>query len=145
MSERRGDGDEDRRRMPSGVRNRPRSSPAGLLILGVTAVLATSALAAALLGSGMEDTTPHGQILASLQDVADAQDAHFRDTGAFAGWLHTLDVDPRGDVHVSVIRGSETGWEAMASHPVGLSCVQAGYVDGGRPQREAPVCYSSGD
>lgn len=145
MTERREGWDGDRRRMASGVRNRPRASPASLLILGVTVVLAASAVAAALLGNGMEETTPHGQILSSLQVVADAQEAHYRETGSFAGWLHTLELEPVGDVQVSVIRATDSDWEAMASHSVGLSCVQAGRLEAGRAKREAPVCYRSGD
>jgi hypothetical protein len=137
--------DGDRRRMASGVRNRPRASPANILILGIAAVLAASAVAAAMLGNGVEETTPHGQILSSLQLVADAQEAHHRETGSFAGWLHTLGLEPVGEVQVTVIRGTETDWEVMASHAVGLSCVQAGRVEAGRALRDAPVCYTSGD
>jgi hypothetical protein len=131
----------DRRTTPSTIKNRPRSSPASLLILGVTGILAASALAAALLGNASEETTPHGQVLAALQLVADAQEEHFRQTGAFALWLQTLDVTPRDGVQLGMVRATDTAWEALASHPVGLTCIQEGRVDGDRPRREAPVCY----
>jgi hypothetical protein len=139
MSER----ERDRRKTAGDLRMRPRSSPANFLILVVIGVLGTTAVAAALLGTGVEETTPHGQVLASLQRVADAQEDHHRRTGRFADLLHTLELDLPEGIHVGVSRGGETGWEATASHPVGLLCVQEGRLQQGRAVRDQPVCYTT--
>jgi hypothetical protein len=135
----------DRRKTPIDLRGRPRPSPANLLILVVGGVLAATAVAGALLGTGIEETTPHGQVLTSLQRVADAQDAHYAEAGVFAGWVETLELEPLGDVRIELVRADGTGWEAMAIHPVGLTCIQAGHVQGERTQRDQPICYTTGD
>jgi hypothetical protein len=134
----------DRRRTPSDLRVKPRPSPVNLLLMVVAGVLAATAAAAALFGTGLEETTPHGQVLTALQRVADAQEDHYRDTGAFARWLHSLDTEPLGEVRVELVRGDGNGWEAMATHPVGLTCIQAGKVDRTKVRREQPLCYTLG-
>jgi hypothetical protein len=140
MAKRRG----ERRRTPSHLEQRPPSSPANLLILVVVGVLVASALTAALFGTGVEETTPHGQVLTALQRVAEAQEAQYLEAGAFAGWTHTLDVELPQQVRVDVIRGDEQGWEAVATHTIGLGCAQIGKVERSRPVREPPVCYTLG-
>lgn len=135
----------DRRKTPSDFKGRPRPSPANLLILVVGGVLAATAVAGALLGTGIEETTPHGQVLTSLQRMADAQDTHYAETGAFAGWLESLDLEPVGDIRIELVRADGTSWEARAVHPVGLTCIQAGRVQGERAQRDQPICYTTGD
>jgi hypothetical protein len=137
-----GERPQERRRAPSGLKQRPPTSPANLLILVVIGVLTASALTAALLDTGLEETTPHGQVLTALQRVAEAQEAQYQEAGAFAGWMHTLDVALPEDVRVDVIRGDERGWEAVATHTVGLGCAQVGKVERNRPVREVPVCYT---
>jgi hypothetical protein len=136
------EGQPERRRTPSDIRNRPPASPANFLILVVVGVLAASALAAALLGTGTEDTTPHGQVLTALQRVAEAQDEHHRSTGSYALWIESLDIEVPEDVRVGLSRADESSWEATASHPVGLTCIQDGHARQGRPQRGTPVCYT---
>ncbi len=134
----------DRRKTPSDMRVRPPASPANHLILVVIGVLVISALAAALFGAGTEETTPHGQILTSLQRVAEAQEEHYRRTGEFAGSLEALDMGSAGKVRLGLVRGDRAGWEAVASHPVGLTCLQEGEARQGRPHRDVPVCYRTG-
>jgi hypothetical protein len=135
----------DRRTAPSNLRSRPRPSPANLLIFVVGGVLAATAAAAALFGTGLEETTPHGQVLTSLQQVADAQEAHYAEAGTFARWLHSLDQEPIGEVRVDLVRADATQWEAMATHPIGLTCIQSGRLNGPRPMRDQPLCYTTGD
>jgi hypothetical protein len=137
------DRERDRRTTPNPLQVRPPSSPANFLILVVIGVLGATALAAALLGTGLEETTPHGQVLTSLQRVAEAQEEHHRRTGTFADWTHTLDVDVPADIRVGLTRGGASGWEAMASHAIGLTCIQEGRLHKGRPVRESPVCYTT--
>jgi hypothetical protein len=110
----------------------------------VIGVLGASAIAAALLGSGMEETTPHGQVLTALQRVAAAQEDHHARTGSFADWIQSLDVESPADVRVSVTRAGATGWEATATHPIGLTCIQEGRLHQGRLVRDQPVCYTAG-
>jgi hypothetical protein len=136
--------EQDRRTTPSDLKVRPPSSPANFLILVVIGVLGTSAVAAALLGNGMEETTPHGQVLAALQRVAVAQEEHHARTGSFADWIQSLDVEATADVRVSVMRAGASGWEATATHPIGLTCVQEGRLQQGRLVRDPPVCYTPG-
>jgi hypothetical protein len=132
----------ERRKTASDFKNRPPSSPANLLILVVIGVLAASALTAALFGTGFEETTPHGQVLTALQRVGDAQEERHLRAGAFAGWMDKLDVEPPADVRVDIVRGDANGWEAIATHAIGLGCAQVGKVERGRPVREPPVCYT---
>jgi hypothetical protein len=134
----------DRRTTPSDLKVRPPSSPANFLILVVIGVLGASAIAAALLGNGMEETTPHGQVLTALQRVAVAQEDHHARTGAFADWLESLDVEAAEGIQVSVTRAGAAGWEAMATHPIGLTCIQEGRLQQGRLVRDPPVCYTTG-
>jgi hypothetical protein len=135
----------DRRRIPSDLKSRPPSSPANFLILVVVGVLGATAVAAALFGTGVEETTPHGQVLTSLQRVAEAQEEHYRRTGTFGEWLHTLDVEVPGEVRVAVLRGDRLSWKVTAAHPVGLTCIQEGHARQGRPAREPPVCYNTAE
>lgn len=132
----------ERRRAPSELKQQPRTSPANLLILVVIGVLAASGLTAALFDNGLEETTPHGQVLTALQRVAEAQEAQFQEAGTFAGWMQTLDVVLPEEVRVDVIRGDERGWEAVATHTIGLGCAQVGKLERDRPVREVPVCYT---
>jgi hypothetical protein len=132
----------DRRRIPSDLRTRPPESPVNILILVVIGVLAVSAIAAALLGGGHEETTPHGQVLTSLQRLSDAQEAYHEAQGHFAEWTHTLDVEAAGDVRITVIRGDAAEWEATAVHPAGIMCIQTGTFSQGRAVRDPPVCYT---
>jgi hypothetical protein len=134
----------ERRRIPSGLKQRPPSSPVNVLILVVVGVLGATALTAAFLGNGLEETTPHGQVLTALQRVAEAQEEHYHEAGAFARWMHSLDVEPGSGVQVEIIRGDGAGWAAVATHPMGLSCEQAGKVERGRALREQPTCYTTG-
>lgn len=134
----------ERRRIPSDLKQRPPSSPASLLILVVVGVLGATALTAAFFGNGLEETTPHGQVLTALQRVAEAQEQHYLEAGAFARWTHTLDVEPGSGVHVEIIRGDGVAWEAVATHPMGLTCEQAGKIERGRAVREQPACYTLG-
>jgi hypothetical protein len=134
----------ERRRRTSEMKMRPPSSPANFLILVVIGVLGVSALAAALMGTGTEETTPHGQVLTSLQRVAEAQEERFRSTGAFAEWIHDLEVEVPGEVRLGLARGTPTEWEATASHPIGLICIMEGELRQGRPHRGPPMCYTTG-
>lgn len=134
----------ERRKTPSDFRTPPPSSPVNILILVVVGVLAASAIAAALLGGGHEETTPHGQVLTSLQRVVAAQEAHRRAHGAFAEWAHTLEVEASGEVRITVLRGDEASWEATAAHPAGLICTQMGRWSNGHAVSDPPVCYATG-
>lgn len=136
----------DRRRTPSDLTARPRQSPANVLILVVIGVLAATAVAAALFGTGLEETTPHGQVLTSLHRLGDAQEEHFQQTGAFAEWMHTLDVEVPDGIRLDFVRANRNSWEAIAAHPAGLTCIQEGVVRNGQPRRDPPICYpTSGD
>ncbi|MFP4623546.1 MAG: hypothetical protein ACOC3J_07265 [Gemmatimonadota bacterium] len=134
----------DRRRQSGEFRVEPRSSPASLLVLAVTAALLVTAAASALLGGGgHSDATPHGQLLGALESVAEAQEAHYQETGRFAPSLAMLELDTDPELHVALARGDGTGWEALArSRTVELSCSQAGGLRNGAPVRDEPICYA---
>lgn len=132
----------DRRRTDSDWKVRPRPSPANLLVLTVLGVLGAMAAAAGLFGTGLEETTPHGQVLTSLQRVAEAQEAHYHETGSFAPSLHSLDLETPEGVRVELVRASRESWEAVAGHPVGLSCIQGGSYENGTVQRDQPLCFT---
>lgn len=135
----------DRRRNRGDFRTEPRSSPASLLVLTVTAVLLGTAAVSALLGTGFDDATPHGQLLGALSEVAEAQESHYAANGAFARWVRTLDVVVEGEVELVMTRGSETAWRAIArSTEVELSCQQGGRIRDGSPVRDEPICYREG-
>lgn len=139
MTERR----HDRRRIPSDLTVRPRQSPANILILVVIGVLGATAAAAVLFGTGLEETTPHGRVLTSLQRLGDAQEAHYRETGAFAEWMRSLDIDTPEGIKLDLARADRSSWEGIATHPAGLTCVQEGTAQNGQPQREPPICYAT--
>ena len=132
----------DRRRNDGDFRVQPRPSPANMLILTVTAVLGATAAAAVFLGPNHESSTPHGQLLGALDRVAAAQESHYRAEGEFARWVRTLNVATPSDVEVLLMAGGSQRWEAVAHHPVGLRCSQAGVVRDGRPIREQPLCFT---
>ena len=132
----------DRRRGPDGIVTRPPSSPAGTLILAIVGVLGLSAVAAAVMGSGFEDVTPHGQLLGDLARVAEAQQKHHAETGVFAGWIESVGVEPSPEVRMRMVRAGGDAWEAVATHTVGLSCVQGGRVEGGAVRTDPPTCYT---
>lgn len=132
----------DRRTDTSRLTTRSPSSPANLLIMAIVGVLAITAAAAAVMGSGYDDVTPHGQVLGELQTVADAQLRHYASTGTFAGWLRTLALpDASSEVRISIVRGNRTEWEAVAHHTIGLSCTQSGRVVDGVPRTDRPTCF----
>ena len=133
----------DRRAGSSELTTRPPSSPANLLILAITGVLGITAAAAAVMGSGYDDVTPHGQLLGDLQAVAEAQHRHFVRTGSYAEWLRTLALPTSPDVHVSMVRANAEEWEAVAHHPIGLTCSQSGRVVNGVPKADPPTCFSA--
>ena len=134
----------DRRSGHDPLTPQPRSSPANLLILTVIGVLGMSAAVAAFMGSGFDDVTPHGQLLGDLNRVAEAQQEHYQETGAFAEWIRTLEVVPSSDVRVTMLRGGGHVWEAVADHPVGLTCTQSGRVEGGAVRTDPPSCFTTG-
>ena len=134
--------DTDRRTRPTELTQRPPSSPANLLLLTVIGVLGISAAAAAVMGSGFDDITPHGQLLGELQRVAEAQEAHHARAGEYAQWLQTLGIEPNPEVRLSLLHGGGDRWEAIAYHPIGLTCTQAGRVEGGVAKSEPPACYT---
>lgn len=133
----------DRRERPSDLTIRPRSSPANLLILAILSVLGVTAVAAAVMGSGFDDVTPHGQLLGDLQRVAQAQEIHYGETGSFAGWIRTLEVEPSPDVRVTFILGGGDAWEAVADHPAGLTCTQGGRAVNGVVKTDPPACFTT--
>ncbi len=133
---------EPERRHGNGAMGRAaRKSPASLLILMVVGVVAVSAAASVLFGSGYGDETPHGKVLGTLQRVAGAEEAYHATTGRFTGELSALRLEPADSVDL-VVTGDADSWEAVARHPVGLSCVQSGRVSGRRVVREEPGCYT---
>lgn len=133
----------DRRKNSGDFRGQPRQSPATLLVLTVVAALLGSTVIAVVLGGGMEESTPHGQLLSGLQSVAERQESHHEANGRFAVWLRTLELEEPEGIELMVLTGNAERWEALARHPVGLTCSQAGSMERGRPVREEPVCFSS--
>ena len=134
----------DRRNRSSELTTRPPSSPANLLILAILSVLGVTAAAAAVMGSGFDDVTPHGQLLGDLQRLAEAQEAHYAETGAFAGWIRTLGVEPSPDVRMTFVRGGGDAWEAVADHPAGLTCTRGARAVNGVVRTDPPACFTSG-
>ena len=133
----------DRRQGSSELMTRPRSSPANLLILAIVSVLGVTAAAAAVMGSGFDDVTPHGRLLGDLQRLAEAQETHYAETGAFAGWTRTLQVESSPDVRMTLILGGGDAWEAVADHPAGLTCTQGGRAEGGVVKTDPPSCFTT--
>lgn len=133
----------DRRSRPSELTTRPPSSPANLLILAITGVLGITAAAAAFMGSGYDDVTPHGQLLGELQSVADAQHRHYTRTGSYAEWLRTLALPSSDEVQLSMVRATAEEWEAVAHHAIGLTCTQSGRAVNGVPRTDPPTCYTT--
>lgn len=132
----------DRRRQTGDFRTRPRSSPASLMILTVSGVLLATAAATALLGGGASDATPQGQLLGTLEAVAESQEEHYGATGSFAGWEGALEVEVPEGVDIRIVHASRESWEALATDPgVGLSCMQSGSWLSGRQILEPPICY----
>lgn len=130
------------RRQAGDFRTKPRSSPTSLMILTVSGVLLATAAATALLGGGFSDATPHGQLLGTLDAVAESQAAHYGATGSFAAWEQTLEVETPEGVQVRIVHATRDSWEALADDPaVGLSCMQSGSWQNGRHVLEPPVCY----
>ena len=133
----------ERRRREEAPPVRARTSPVNLLILAVIGILGVLAAATAVVGTGFDDKTPHGRVLGDLQHVADAQELHHARYGEFAAWLEALGVEPKEDVRLILTRGDSTGWEAVATHAIGLTCVQGGRVEeSGRVVRDRPTCYN---
>lgn len=132
----------ERRREKHELRPEPRPSPINAVVLMVVGALGVFAAAAAVMGSGYDDVTPHGKVLGDLSRVAEAQEQHYRDTGRFAEWIQSLDVTPTQDVQLTVLRGDAGEWEAIARHQMGLSCVQGGRAERGVPVRIEPTCFT---
>jgi hypothetical protein len=95
------------------------------------------------MGGGFDDVTPHGKILGDLQRVAEAQAAHHAETGTFAAWTRSLELASNPDVRVTILRGGATQWEAVAYHPVGLSCAQVGRLVRGAVRTDPAVCFTT--
>ena len=51
-------------------------------------------------------------------------------------------VTPGPDVQLSLVRGGGTEWEAIARHPIGLSCTQSGRVEDGVVTTDPPACFT---
>lgn len=132
----------DRRRGSGELTTRPPSSPVNLLILTIVGVLGISAAAAAMMGSGYDSVTPHGQLLGDLQRVAAAQERHHARTGRFAEWVRTLAVEGSPEIRLTILHGDHDDWEAVATHPVGLTCTQAGRFENGVVRLDPPACYT---
>lgn len=136
------DSQRDRRRETGDFRTQPRSSPASLLILTVSGVLLATAAATALLGGGFSDATPHGQLLGTLEAVAESQEAHYSATGSFAGWEQELEVEAPDGIDIRIVHATQESWEVMTEDPeVGLSCIQSGSWQNGRQMLQPPICY----
>lgn len=130
------------RRQAGDFRTKPKSSPASLMILTVSGVLLATAAASALFGGGFSDATPHGQLLGTLDAVAEAQAEHHGATGSFAAWEQALEVEAPEGVQLRIVHATRDSWEAMADDAaVGLSCMQSGSWQNGRQVLEPPVCY----
>jgi hypothetical protein len=113
-----------------------------MVVLMVSGVLLVSAAAAAVLGSGFGDETPHGRLLTTLQEVAESQERHYGSTGRFMDWNDTPPVDVPDDVELQFVSGGGSEWRALArAGEVGLVCSQGGSVIGGQVEREQPICY----
>lgn len=115
-----------------------------LLILVVVGVLAATAAATVFLGDrSLDDGTPHGQLLAALQRVAEEQEDFYLSEGRFGDWLHTLGIEAPDSIDLTVSADAGGRWEAIARHPVGLACSQSGRAVDGRPVQDPPVCFMS--
>lgn len=113
-----------------------------MVVLMVSGVLLVSALAAAFLGTGFGDETPHGRLLTTLEAVGGAQEDHYRERGRFMGSRVGLGVDVPSDVELQVESGTVNQWRAVARHrEVGLACLQAGALANGEIVRESAVCW----
>lgn len=136
--------DRERRKNSSELVTSPPTSPANLLVLTVLGVLGATAAAGAFMGGSFEDVTPHGQLLSNLENVAEAQARHYAAHGSFAGWLRTLRVEPQGeDVRMTLMHGGTERWEAVAYHPIGLTCSREGRAVDGVPWSDRPVCFTT--
>ncbi len=133
----------ERRRGSGALTDRPRKSPVSLLIVMVVGVVTVSAAASVLFGTGYGDETPHGKVLGTLQRVARAEEAYHASNGRFAAELGDLAVTPPDSVEVALtVEAGE--WQAVATHPIGLSCVQSGRVARGRVVRDEAGCFTTG-
>jgi hypothetical protein len=113
-----------------------------MVVLMVSGVLLVSALAAAFLGTGFGDETPHGRLLTTLEAVAGAQEGHYRERGRFIGPRERLPIEAPSDVELHIESGTVDQWRAVATAPeVELTCLQAGGVANGEVVREPPICY----
>lgn len=132
----------ERRKGSGDFRTKPPPSPAGVLVVLVSTVLIATAAASAILGGRFDDATPHGRLMGSLQQVAEAQETHHQRTGQFAAWPESLQVELPADVNLELLRGNADAWEALVRAPeVGLSCSQTGAWLDGSLVREQPVCF----
>ncbi len=132
----------ERRRGTGDFRGRPQASPASMVVFMVSGVLLVSGVAAAFLGGGFGDETPHGRLLTTLQEVAEIQERHYGSTGQFMDWQETPPADVPADVELQLVSGGGDHWRALARAPeVGLVCSQAGSVIGGEVVRERPICF----
>lgn len=132
----------ERRRHTHEIRPKPPPSPINAVVLMVVGALGMFAAAAAVMGSGYDDVTPHGQLLGDLTRVSEAQERHHRETGRFAEWTQSLEVTPTDGVRVTVLRGDAASWEAVANHEIGLTCLQSGSASGGTIVRDQPTCFT---
>lgn len=139
---RRGNERNDRRKGSGDFRGRPPASPASMLVLMVSGVLLVTAAAAAVLGQGYGNETPHGRLLTTLEMVAEVQEGHYREQGRFMSSHETPPLEVPLDVDLRLLSGGEDDWRALARAPeVGLACSQAGSVVEGTLKREPPICY----
>ncbi len=99
-----------------------------MLVLAVAGVLLATAAASVVFG-GPSDATPHGRLLGALDEVAEAQEAHYHETGRFGSGSHDLEVRTGRDIELTRLRGDHQGWEGRGSgvgrgpdlHPVRTS------------------------
>lgn len=112
-------------------------------MLGVGAALIAMA-GASLVWGGFNEATPHGRLLAVLQQVGEAQETHWISERRFADRLAPLGIEPPAALDVQITRGDAREWEALAfDAEVGLGCRQGGGVsEDGRPHRNEPVCFA---
>lgn len=113
-----------------------------MLILTVAGMLMATAAATVLLGGGLEDESPHGQLLSALRQVSERQAAFHRTHGRFAGWLRTLEMEAPAGIELVLVEGGTETWQAVARHPIGLTCTQRGHLEGGRPVPAEPACMT---